>query len=70
MSSLEFLLISDGLDVAIVMLLKEFCQDLQIFDVTWPSGQLVGALDQVHDSHLSKWIHPLGQVHGPVHSSK
>ncbi len=60
MSSLEFLFITDGLDVLIVMLLKEFCQDLQILDGTWPSGQLVRALDQVTSSHLVKCRHPLG----------
>ncbi len=70
MSSLDFLLITGWSDVPIVMLLKEICQELQILDGTWSSGQLVGALDQVHNSHLSKWSHPPAQVHGPVHLSK
>ncbi len=66
MSSLKFLLITDALDMPIIMLLKEICQDLQILNGTWPSGQLMRALDQVHDSHLFKCHHPLGQVHGLV----
>ena len=66
MSSLKFLLITNALDMPIIMLFKEICQDPKILNGTWPSGQLVRALDQVRSSQLFKCHHPLGQVHGLV----
>ncbi len=73
MSTLEFQIITDGLDVPIVMLLKEVCKHgkgLQILDGTWPSGQLVRALHQALYGYLFKCRHPLSKEHGLVtHSS-
>ena len=41
MGSLEFLLITDALDMPIIMLLKKICQDLQILNHGMALDQVV-----------------------------